>query len=179
MNRRLIFALIWITATLILTGCGSPAQPLISGHEFKLLAAVDPQEVAPGRYLVGWVMFTPPDSGSQVQTLAIEMDEPYTDWIQFGVEQRDVNFDGSLDVGIRQHKGAKWGRSYWWLYDPQKSQFYTNSLTEELNKLIHSTFTIYPKSHRITVTLLVGVEVMERTYEVVDDHLEFVESREL
>lgn len=177
MKKRLIVALIAIAPALILTGCGATRRQL-SGHELKLLAAVDPREISPGRYLVGWVMYTPPGAGSQVQPIAIEMDEPYIEWPQFGVRQLDVNFDGSPDIGVRQHKGAKWGRTYWWLYDPNKSRFYTNSLTEELKKLVHSSFTADSDSRTITVTLLEGVEVMETTYNVVNDHLEPVESDE-
>lgn len=178
MNRLLTVTLIWMALTMALIGCGGPSRPVVSGHELKLLAAVDPQEISPGRYLVGWVMYTPPHSGSQVQTIAVEMDEPYIDWPQFGIEQLDVNFDGSLDIGVRQHKGAKWGRTYWWLYDSKKSRFHANSLTQELNKLINSDFTTDPETRRIKVTLLVGVEVMEHTYEVIDDHLKLVESVE-
>jgi hypothetical protein len=121
-------------------------------------------------------MFTPPHSGSQVQTIAVEMEEPYVDWPQFGVEELDVNFDGSPDIGVRQYKGADWRRTYWWLYDPQGSRFYTNSLTLELNKLIHSAFTTDPESKLIKATVLVGVDIMERTYEVANDHLRLVES---
>ncbi len=178
MIRRLIVTLVWMAPILVLTGCGSPAQPLVGGHELKLLAAVDPQEISPGRYLVGWVMFTPPGSGSQVQTIAIEMDEPYIDWPELGIEQIDVNFDGSLDIGVHQYKGADWRRTYWWLYDTEKARFHTNSLTNELKDLIHSSFDVDPESRRIATTLLVGVDVVERTFKVVKNHLELVESSE-
>ena len=56
MNKRLIVALIAIAPALILSGCGGSTRRQLSGHELKLLAAVDPREISPGRYLVGWVL---------------------------------------------------------------------------------------------------------------------------
>jgi hypothetical protein len=103
--------------------------------------------------------------------IPVEMDEPDNNWPQWGLNKQDVNFDGYLDIGVCQHGGAKWGRLHWYLYDPDKMKFYTNTLTRELSELTCAGLKADPKTKRIKRTQFIGAEINEYTYEIVDGHL--------
>ena len=165
------FLLLWVIPVLLLAGCSDTRILSTSRHQFKLIADSAPQEISTGTYLVGWIRILPLNAAGEAQMIPVRMDEPYIYWPQWGLEIQDVNFDGYDDIAVRQHKGAKWGRLYWWLYDNNTSRFETNSLTDELSSLICSTFIVDSDARLIKVTELRGVEVIETVYRVGDGHL--------
>ena len=63
-------------------------------HRFELLSAKNAEEVSKGVFLVGWIRVSLPGNDTEVQTISVEMDEPYVHWVQWGLEKQDVNFDG-------------------------------------------------------------------------------------
>ena len=107
--------------------------------------------------------------------IPVQMDEPDNNWPQWGLTRQDVNFDGYLDIGVCQHGGAKWGRFHWYLYDPVKMVYYTNTLTKELSELTCARLKADPKTKRIRRTQFIGTEIKEYTYEIVDGHLRLQE----
>jgi hypothetical protein len=140
-------------------------------HRFELLAAENAEKVSDGVFLVGWIRVCLGENNSKVQTIAVEMDEPYIHWVQWGLEKQDINFDGYTDIGVRQHGGAKWGKLFWWLYDPQTELYYRNRLTEELSKLTFARFRADPETHKITIKKYYGTEATEYTYRIVEGEL--------
>ena len=146
-------------------------------HQFELIPAKNPGKVSEGIYQVGWIRASLPSDESHVQMIPVQMDEPDINWPQWGLNRQDINFDGYLDIGVCQHGGAKWGRLHWYLYNPQKMEFYTNSLTKEFSKLICADFKADPKTKRIRRKQFIGTEIKENTYEIVDGHLRLQDPR--
>lgn len=140
-------------------------------HQFELIPTDNPKKMSEEVYQVGWIRASLPGDESHVQMIAVEMDEPDNNWPQWGLNRQDVNFDGYLDIGVCRHGGAKWGRYYWYLYDPDKMEFYTNTLTKELSELTCAGLKADPKTNRIRRTQFIGAEIKEYTYEIVDGHL--------
>lgn len=140
-------------------------------HHFELLAAKNAEEVSKGVFLVGWIRVSLPGNDTEVQTISVEMDEPYVHWVQWGLKKQDVNFDGYTDIGVTRHGGAKWGKLFWWLYDPETKQFYRNSLTEEISELTHAWFWTVPETKEIKIKKYYGTEATEYTYRIVEGHL--------
>lgn len=140
-------------------------------HRFELLAAGNPEEVSEGVFLVGWIRASLDENDSEVQTICVEMDEPYIHWVQWGLEKQDVNFDGYTDIGVRQHGGAKWGKLFRWLYDPETKRYYRNWLTEKLSKLTFAQFRTDPETQKITIKKYYGTEATEYTYRIVEGEL--------
>lgn len=140
-------------------------------YQFELIPAENPGKVSEEKYQVGWVKASLPGDESHVQMIPVQMDEPDANWPQWGLTKQDVNFDGYLDISVCQHGGAKWGRYYWYLYDPDKKEFYTNTLTKELSELTCAGFKTDPKTKRITITRFFGAELTEYSYQIVDGHL--------
>jgi hypothetical protein len=87
------------------------------------------------------------------------------------LEKQDINFDGYMDIAVRQHGGAKWGKFFWWLYDSETKQYYRNSLTEELSKLTFDQFWTVPETEEIKIKDYTGTELTEYTYRIVEGHL--------
>jgi hypothetical protein len=156
--------LIFIAA--FLTGPGVPPP-----HQFELIRRADPVESAPGTYRVGWIRAFLPDDPAQVQMIPVEMNDPDTDWTRGGLVRQDVNFDGYLDIAVRQHGGAKWGYLHWFLYDPKSRRFHTNDLTRELSDMTCADFQANPQTERITITRFFGVDRKEYTFRVADGQL--------
>ena len=154
-------------------------QTLAPPHEFELRATNNPTHVSEGMYRVGWIRTSLPSDESRAQIIPVEMHEPYVYWPQGGLKKQDVNFDGHLDIGVCQHGGAKWGRFYWYLYDPEKMEFYTNALTKELSELTCATFKADSETKRITITQFLGADLREYSYQIVDGHLSSCGSRKL
>jgi hypothetical protein len=91
----------------------------------------------------------------------------------------DINFDGYLDFATTEHGGAKWGFYHHQVFDPTSGQFDTNWLTTELERLPANR--MYPdgKSKQIRVEhLVVGEGRASESYEIRDDQLVLVESKE-
>jgi uncharacterized protein (TIGR02246 family) len=146
-------------------------------HEFELVAADEPTQISEGVYQVGWIKASLPSDESHVQKIAVEMDEPDVNWTQWELNRQDVNFDGYLDIGVCQHGGAKWGQFHWYLYDPDKMEFYTNTLTKELSELTCAGFKTDPKTKRITITRFSGADLKEYSYQIVDGHIRLSQSQ--
>jgi uncharacterized protein (TIGR02246 family) len=146
-------------------------------HQFELMMTDNPKRIADGLYQVGWVRVLRPDRDAPVQVIPAEMNEPDVNWIQWGLNKQDVNFDGYIDIGVCQYGGAKWGRLHWYLYDAQKEQFYSNTLTKELSELTCASLKADPKTKRIKRTQFIGAELKEHVYEVVGGRLHLCESR--
>jgi hypothetical protein len=148
-----------------------------SGHRFELLAAENAEEVSEGVFLVGWIRVSSGEEDFELQTIAVEMDEPYVHWVQWGLEKQDINFDGYTDIGVHRHGGAKWGKLFWWLYDPEKKRYYRNWLTEEISKLTHASFRTESETRQIKITKFLGAEIREYTYRIVEGELRQVNLR--
>jgi hypothetical protein len=140
-------------------------------HRFELLAAKNAEELSQGVFLVGWIRASLGENDSEVQTIPVEMDEPYVHWVQWGLEKQDVNFDGYTDIAVARHGGAKWGKLFWWLYDPETKRFYRNTLTDEISKLTHAWFWTVPETKEIKIKKYYGTEATEYTYRIVEGHL--------
>lgn len=140
-------------------------------HQFKLIPTDNPKEITEGVYQVGWIRVSMPNSDEEVQTIPVKMDEPYVHWVQWGLEKQDVNFDGYMDIAVTRHGGAKWGKFFWWLYDPETKQYYSNSLSEELSKLTFAQFWTVPETQEIKTKGYTGTEPTEYTYRIVEGHL--------
>jgi len=140
-------------------------------YHFDLLPKEDAEEVAKGVFLVGWIRASLPGHGSDVQTIAVEMDEPYIYWVQWGLKKDDINFDGYSDIAVCQHGGAKWGKLFWWLYDPETKQFYRNALTEELSRLTFARFWTVPEAKEIKIKDYTGTEPTEYTFRIGEGRL--------
>ncbi|MHC4545075.1 MAG: YybH family protein [Planctomycetota bacterium] len=140
-------------------------------HQFELIPTDNPMKISEGIYQVGWIKVSSANDESHNQTIPVEMDEPYVHWVQWGLEKDDVNFDGYTDIAVRQHGGAKWGKFFWWLYDPKTRQYYSNSLTEELSKLTFAQFWTVPETKEIKTKDYTGTEPTEYTYRIVEGHL--------
>ena len=140
-------------------------------HHFELLASEKAEKVSEGVFLVGRIRASLSDNDSEVQIIPVEMDEPYIYWVQWGLEKQDVNFDGYVDIGVTRHGGAKWGKYFWWLYDPEIKQFYTNTLTEELSELTFANFWTFPETKEIKIRDYYGTEATDYIYKIVNGHL--------
>lgn len=141
-------------------------------HHFELLAAKNVEEVSQGVFLVGWIRASLPGNDAEVQIIPVEMDYPSVYyWIHKGLEKQDINFDGYTDIGVYRRGGAKWGKLFWWLYDPETKRFYRNSLTEEISKLTHAWFWTLPETKEIKIKDYTGTEATEYTYRIVEGHL--------
>ena len=91
----------------------------------------------------------------------------------------DINFDGYLDFATIEYGGAKWGHYHHRVFDPASGQFETSWLTTELGGLPANR--MYPdgKSKQIHVEhLVVGEGQASESYEICDDQLVLVESKE-
>ena len=148
-------------------------------HQFELIPAENPKKVSEGIYQVGWIRVSLPGDESHVQMIPVQMDEPDANWMQWGLNRQDINFDGYLDIGVCQHGGAKWGRLHWCLYNPQKMEFYTNSLTKELSKLICADFKTDPTTKTIKITRFLDADLTEYSYQISDNHLSLCGLRQL
>ena len=148
-------------------------------HEFELMPADNATKVSEGVYRVGWIKAFLSDNESRAQMIPVEMKEPYVYWLQWGLERQDVNFDGYVDIAVREHGGAKWGRWYWYLYDPKKMEFYTNTLTKELSELTCASFRADPETKRITVTQFFGADLTEYAYQIIEGDLRLCGSRRI
>jgi len=146
-------------------------------HKFELIRVEDPVKSAQGAYQVGWIRAFLPDDPCQVQMIPVEMNEPYTYWTQWGLTMQDVNFDGYLDIAVKQHGGTMWGYFHWFLYDPKGRRFYTNALTRKLSGMILADFRADPQTKRITITRFFGVDRKEYLFRVVDGQLRFCGSK--
>jgi uncharacterized protein (TIGR02246 family) len=147
------------------------SHSIASPHQLELIATENPMKISEGVYQVGWIRTSLPSDESHVQMIPVQMYEPDVNWTQWGLNKQDVNFDGYLDIAVCQHGGAKWGRFYWFLYDPENMEFYTNTLTKELSELTCAGLKADPKTKRIKRTQFIGAEITEYTYEIVDGHL--------
>lgn len=148
-------------------------------HQLKLIPADSPKKTLDEKYQVGWIKASLPNDESYSQMIPVEMDEPDVNWTQRGLSKQDVDFDGHLDIGVSQHGGAKWGRFHRYLYDQEKMEFYTNSLTTELSELICADFKTDPVAKRIKITRFHGADLTEYSYQITGDHLSFCGSRKL
>ena len=152
---------------------GQAAAP---GHQFELMTTDNPKCTADGLYQVGWIRVLRPGRDAPVQVIPVEMNEPDVDWAERKPDRQDVNFDGYTDIAVTQHGGAKWGRFHWWLYDPERDRYYSNSLTRELGELTCASLKADPKSKRIIRTQFFGAELKEYVYEVVGGRVQLCES---
>ena len=152
------------------------SQSIAPPHQFELAATDHPELASEGVYIVGWIRVLRPENGFPIQTITVQMDEPDVSWAQRQLEKQDINFDGYADIAVIQHGGAKWGRFHWWLYDPKRDRYYSNSLTRELSELTCADLKADPKSKRITRTQFIGAELKECVYEVVGERLHLCES---
>ncbi len=164
--------MILISIAASLTGPSVPPP-----HKFELIRSEDPVKSAQGMYQVGWIRAFLPDDPAQVQTIPVEMNDPETDWTRGGLVQQDVNFDGYLDIAVRQPGGAKWGYLHWFLYDPKSRRFYTNDLTRKLSDMTFADFHANPQTERIMITRFFGVDRKEYAFRVVDGQLLFCGSK--
>jgi uncharacterized protein (TIGR02246 family) len=155
----------------------SKDQAVVLPHQFELVPMDDPEKVSEGIYQVGWIRASLPGDESHVQMIPVQMDEPDNNWPQWGLNRQDVNFDGYLDIGVCQHGGAKWGRFHWYLYDPDKKEFYTNALTNELSELTCAYFKADLTTKTIKRRQFIGAEIKEYTYEIVNGHLRLQDPR--
>jgi predicted amidohydrolase len=106
-----------------------------------------------------------------LQIIEVQLDDPEAQWQRRGLLKQDVNFDGHPDIGVLQPGGAKWGWSFWWLYDSRSGRYYANSLSEELYALAFADFEVDPVRKRLRVTRFVGASLDEYLYEVGSGHL--------
>ncbi|MHC4560689.1 MAG: XAC2610-related protein [Planctomycetota bacterium] len=162
----------------ILCGCGRDLT-LAPPHQFELIPTDNPKKISEGVYQVGWIKASIPNDESHNQMIPLEMNEPDVNWTQWGLNKQDVNFDGHLDIGVHRHGGAKWGRLYWYLYDPAKREFYTNTLTKKLSELTCADFKTDPVAKKIKITRFRGADLTEYSYQVIDDRLSLCGSREI
>lgn len=114
----------FITVLLLLSGCkeGSPHSQSASedhgqdvqqyeiaaevnrpAYHFDLVPKEDAEEVAQGVFLVGWIRVSLSEDGSDVQTITVEMDEPYIYWVQWGLKKEDVT-PSVMQHGILSHE---------------------------------------------------------------------------
>ena len=183
-SLRLVIAILMAS---LLCGCGrnlmlveeQSSKGIAPPHEFELMPADNATKVSEGVYQVGWIKVFLSDNESHAQMIPVEMKEPYVYWRQWGLEKQDVNFDGYMDIAVCEHGGAKWGRWYWYLYDPEKMEFYTNSLTRELSELTCADFKTDPVAKQIKITLFYGAVLTEYSYEIADGHLRLCGSRRI
>lgn len=138
---------------------------------FELVEVEQPKEVSADRWLVGHIRVLPAECDEPVQIIEVQLDDPEAQWRQRGLLKHDVNFDGHPDIGVGQHGGAKWGRFFWWLYDPESGRYYADSLSEELYALDCADFEVDPKRKRLRLTRFVGASLDEYLYEVGSGHL--------
>jgi uncharacterized protein (TIGR02246 family) len=151
-------------------------QAAAPSHQFELMMTDNPKRTADGLYEVGWIRVLRPGRDAPVQVIPVEMNEPEVYWAERKLERQDIDFDGYTDIAVTQHGGAKWGRFHWWLYDPERDRYYSNSLTEELSELTCASLKADPKSKRITRTQFIGTELKEYVYEIVGGRLHLCES---
>ncbi len=168
-----ICVLCLISISLFHSGCNdnSPAT-----HYFELTAADNAKDTPNGNCIVGWIRASSDKEHKNVQIIPVEMDEAYLDWVQWKLEKLDINFDGYTDIGVRQHGGAKWGRLFFWLYDPKTKQFYRNSLTEQISKLTPNHFWTDPNTKQIKITEFAGTTLTEYSYKFDKGQLQQVDS---
>jgi len=138
---------------------------------FELVAAENPKEVSDGMWLVGHIGVLPAQGEEPIQTLEVRLDDPQAQWRQRGLLKHDVDFDGHLDIGVLQPGGAKWGRYFWWFYDPESGRYHANSLSEELYSLACADFQVDPERKRLRLTRFIGASLDEYLFEVGSGHL--------
>ncbi|MBN1974007.1 MAG: hypothetical protein JW787_10240 [Sedimentisphaerales bacterium] len=165
-----IYTVCFIAISLLFSGCKKDGS---GTHYFELIAAENAEALPNGNFLVGWIRAS---ENSSVQIIPVEMDEPYMYWVQWKLKKTDINFDGYTDIGVFQHGGAKWGRIFFWLYDPETKQFYRNSLTEQISKLTPDHFWTDPNTKQIKITEFYGTTLTEYAYQFNDGHLNLIES---
>lgn len=156
---------------------GYDMRPIAPPHQFELMPADSPKMKSEGVYHVGWIKAFIPNDNSNVQMIPIEMDEPDSNWPQWGLTKKDVDFDGYLDIAVSQHGGAKWGRLHWYLYNPKKMEFYSNNLSRELSQLTCASFKTDPITKQIIVARFRGIDTKECYYQINDEHLAFCGSK--
>ncbi|MHC4543529.1 MAG: XAC2610-related protein [Planctomycetota bacterium] len=178
MNNTFKYVVLAVSMASFLGGCGKDLT-LAPPYQFELIPTDNPKKISERVYQVGWIKVSLPNDESHNQMIPVEMDEPDVNWTQWGLSKQDVNFDGHPDIGVRQHGGAKWGRLHWYLYDPTKTEFYTNALTKELSELTCADFKTDPVAKRIKITRFRGADLTEYSYQVIDDQLALCGSRRI
>ncbi len=147
------------------------AAAAMPAHRFELVAAEQSEKVSADRWLVGRIRVLDACEDDLIQILRVRLDDPEAQRRWKGLMRHDVNFDGHLDIGISQREGAKWGRVFWWLYDPESGRYHVDTLSEELYALGLADFEVDPERKRLRVTRFVGTNLDEYLYEVAGGHL--------
>jgi hypothetical protein len=141
------------------------------GFGFQAVANKQPRRRADGRYLVGWLEVFRGDRPAAWQRLPVLMSGPSTEWVRFGHEERDVNFDGHVDVAVFEHGGAKWGRFHWWLFDPASRRFRRTALTAALRRLTFADYRLLPSRRQLILIRFHGARLDEYRYRITGDRL--------
>ena len=145
-------------------------------HHFEMLPAENIKAVSEAVFRVGSIRLSGTAIKNETQVLPVELTWPDESWTQWQLTALDINFDGFMDLGVREYGGSKWGRLHWWHYHPGKKRFYRNGLTRQLSKLKHNHFWTVPESRQIKITRFYGVSIKEHTFEFVDGQLREVDS---
>lgn len=148
-------------------------------YAFEIHRAGEPEKTSRGTFLVGAVRVALREGNSEVQIIPVELDDPLSEWVHYGLRKEDINFDGHTDIAVRQLGGAKWGTYYWWVYDGETERFGTTSLTSELKALHCNTCSMDPEQKHIVITRFHGAEHREYRYALVDGHVNLVQSKVL
>jgi hypothetical protein len=97
---------------------------------------------------VGWIRVFTCDSGVSLQSLEVESSTDPGMFLRF-FEVKDVNFDGSLDIGVLREFGAKWGAQTWWVWDPGSRRFVSNEFTKALEQVKSNGLVLDTAQHNI------------------------------
>ena len=173
MVKAFTFICVMCLISLLHTGCKDKSPAM---HYFELTAANEVELAPNGNCIVGWIRASSDKEHKNVQIIPVEMDEDYLYWVQWKLEKLDINFDGYTDIGVRRHGGAKWGKLFFWLYDPKTKQFYRNSLTEQIGKLSPNHFWTDPNTKQIKITEFYGATLTEYSYKFDNGQLQQVDS---
>ncbi len=97
---------------------------------------------------VGWIHVFACDTGALLQSVEAESSGDPGMFLRF-FEVKDVNFDGSLDIGVLREFGAKWGTQTWRVWDRGSRRFVSNEFTKALEQLKSNGLVLDTAQHNI------------------------------
>ena len=93
-------------------------------------------------------------------------------------EATDINFDGYLDLAVKDHSGAKSVGYNYWLFDNGSGRFITNSLSRSLSRLSYADIEINAKIREFKLFLYIGTCEQTKTYRIIKSRLVHTEAEE-